>query len=75
MGGPMNVNDLNEYPWLRDEKTFLRACIEQMLTHCADELTDGPFIQSPEHIHAGCGHQVPMRQVLWRLLDGFFETT
>ena len=28
MGGPMSVNDENEYPWLKDEKKFIRSFIE-----------------------------------------------
>lgn len=28
MGGPMSVNDEDVYPWLRDEKAFIRRCIE-----------------------------------------------
>ena len=28
MGGPMSVNDKNEYPWLADEKKFIRSVIE-----------------------------------------------
>ena len=27
MGGPMSVNDENEYPWLRDEKVFIRRVV------------------------------------------------
>ena len=27
MGGPMSVNDENEYPWLRDEKAFIRRVV------------------------------------------------
>ncbi len=30
--------------------------IEKMLIHCADELVDGPFIQSPDQIRAGLTH-------------------
>ena len=29
MGGPMSVNDESEFPWLVDEKQFIRSCIEQ----------------------------------------------
>ena len=28
LGGPMNLDQEAEHPWLRDEKTFLRAWIE-----------------------------------------------
>jgi GMP synthase-like glutamine amidotransferase len=28
MGGPMSVNDENEFPWLVEEKQFIRDCIE-----------------------------------------------
>lgn len=28
MGGPMSVNDEQRYPWLSEEKAFLRCCIE-----------------------------------------------
>jgi GMP synthase-like glutamine amidotransferase len=28
MGGPMSVNDINEYPWFEDEKNFIRSVIE-----------------------------------------------
>ncbi|MDK9706498.1 MAG: gamma-glutamyl-gamma-aminobutyrate hydrolase family protein [Desulforhopalus sp.] len=28
MGGPMSVNDEHELPWLRDEKQFIRQCID-----------------------------------------------
>ena len=28
MGGPMSVNDENEYPWLADEKRFIKRVIE-----------------------------------------------
>ena len=28
MGGPMSVNDENDYPWLLDEKKFIRSVIE-----------------------------------------------
>lgn len=31
MGGPMSVNDEDRLPWLRDEKTFVRAAIERGL--------------------------------------------
>lgn len=27
MGGPMNVHDENQYPWLQREKAFIRECI------------------------------------------------
>ncbi len=29
MGGPMGVTDVDEYPWLRREKAFIRECITQ----------------------------------------------
>jgi len=29
MGGPMSVNDEDRFPWLVDEKRFVRACIEE----------------------------------------------
>jgi GMP synthase-like glutamine amidotransferase len=28
MGGPMSVNDETELPWLKEEKTFIKKCIE-----------------------------------------------
>lgn len=28
MGGPMSVNDEAEYPWLKEEKLFIKNCIE-----------------------------------------------
>jgi GMP synthase-like glutamine amidotransferase len=28
MGGPMSVNDESEFPWLQDEKRFIRSAIE-----------------------------------------------
>lgn len=28
MGGPMSVNDKNDYPWLEDEKKFIKSAIE-----------------------------------------------
>jgi len=28
MGGPMSVNDEDEFPWLAKEKSFIRQCIE-----------------------------------------------
>ena len=29
MGGPMGVNDEADYPWLEEEKTFIRQAVEQ----------------------------------------------
>ena len=29
MGGPMNIYEEAEYPWLKAEKAFLKSCIEQ----------------------------------------------
>jgi len=29
MGGPMSVNDENQYPWLAGEKSFIREAVEQ----------------------------------------------
>lgn len=29
MGGPMSVNDESEYPWLVDEKNFIKHCIKK----------------------------------------------
>lgn len=28
LGGPMSVNDENDYPWLKAEKCFIRQCLE-----------------------------------------------
>jgi GMP synthase-like glutamine amidotransferase len=28
MGGPMNVDEERQYPWLKEEKRFIRQCIE-----------------------------------------------
>jgi GMP synthase-like glutamine amidotransferase len=28
MGGPMGIYDLKDYPWLHDEKIFIRRCID-----------------------------------------------
>lgn len=29
MGGPMSVNDELEYPWLAEEKRFIRSCVDR----------------------------------------------
>jgi GMP synthase-like glutamine amidotransferase len=29
MGGPMNIYEYDEHPWLRGEKAFIRACIDR----------------------------------------------
>lgn len=47
--------------------------IEKMLTHCADELTDGTFIQTPAQIRAGYRHLPDNQTLLWKLLDELFD--
>lgn len=46
--------------------------IEQMLTHCADELTDSPFIQTPDTIRNGYTHLSETKTLLWKMLDRMF---
>lgn len=43
--------------------------IRSMLTHCADELTNAPFIQSRDRILAGFDHVERTRELLFSLLD------
>lgn len=45
--------------------------IEKMLTHCADELVDAPYIQSPEQIRAAYDQIVQTNEWLYTLLDAF----
>lgn len=47
-----------------------RESVDALLTHCANELTGGPWQQSPEALHAGARHAHTNRTLLWRLLDG-----
>ncbi len=49
---------------------YTAESIETMLTCCADELTDGPFIQTPAQIRAGYRHFLDTQTLLWKLLDG-----
>ena len=46
--------------------------IEKMLTHCADELTDGPHIQPATRIRDGYNHLSCTQTLLWNLLDRLF---
>lgn len=32
MGGPMNIHEHNEYPWLEQEKTFIKGAVDQEKT-------------------------------------------
>jgi GMP synthase-like glutamine amidotransferase len=43
--------------------------IYKMLTHCADELTDAPCIQTPDQIRAGFDQIERTRDLLFALLD------
>lgn len=43
--------------------------IRNMLTHCAHELTGGPFIQDRDRILAGCNHVERTKELLFGLLD------
>jgi GMP synthase-like glutamine amidotransferase len=52
---------------------YTRDSIEAMLDHCGDELTDGPFIQSPERIRGGYQHLPQTRTLLCTLLDQLME--
>lgn len=52
---------------------YTRDSIEAMLDHCGDELTDGPFIQTPERIRGGYQHLPQTRTLLCTLLDQLME--
>jgi GMP synthase-like glutamine amidotransferase len=48
--------------------------IETMIRNCADELTDGPFVQSPEQMRCAPGH-FPTVQALLNGLLGAMDST
>ena len=50
---------------------YSRESIEKMLTHCADELVDAPYIQTPEAIRAGYDKITPATERLYQILDTF----
>lgn len=48
---------------------YLPDSVEAMLTHCADELVDGPWIQSEDELRDGCEHIPTAQAMLGRLLS------
>jgi len=50
---------------------YTTESIEKMLTHCAEELVDAPWIQSSEVIRSGCDKIPQATQYLYTLLDAF----
>jgi len=48
---------------------YSQQSIEAMLSHCADELTDGRFIQSPDSIRNGFTHLPQAKNMLWKWMD------
>ena len=50
---------------------YSRQSIEKMLTHCADELVDAPFIDTPEAIRAGYDKIPRTTDWLYAILDTF----
>jgi len=50
---------------------YSQESIEKMLTYCADELVDGPFINSPEAIRNGFDKIQQTTERLYRILDSF----
>ncbi|MBL7215796.1 MAG: type 1 glutamine amidotransferase [Phycisphaerae bacterium] len=50
---------------------YSRESIEKMLTHCADELVDGPTINDPETIRASCDKIPQITDWLYTILDNF----
>lgn len=54
---------------------YSAASVEQMLKHCADDLTDGRFVQSAAEL-ADCHDRAEsIRDLLYRLLDNLLEAT
>lgn len=51
---------------------YTQDSIEKMLAHCANELTDGPFIQTAHQIREGYIHLPHTKTLLWNLLDRLF---
>ncbi len=52
---------------------YSRESIEKMLTHCADELVDAPFIQLPETIRTVYDKIPAATERLYRILDAFLH--
>ena len=50
---------------------YTQENIEKMLTHCADELIDTPYIQTPEQIRSGYDNIPRNTAWLYTLLDAF----
>ena len=50
---------------------YSRDSIEKMLSHCADELVEAPFIQDRETIRAGYANITTTNDWLYTLLDAF----
>jgi GMP synthase-like glutamine amidotransferase len=53
---------------------YLERSIDAMLRHCADELVEGPWVQSPAEIRRGCeAHLDGTLALLRRLLGGLAD--
>lgn len=50
---------------------YSRESIEKMLTHCADELVEAPYINDPEAIRAGCDKIPQTTEWLYTIMDRF----
>ncbi|MFZ7128554.1 MAG: type 1 glutamine amidotransferase [Desulfobacterales bacterium] len=48
--------------------------LEQLMTHCASELTSGPFIQSPERMRVPESRFKAINRTMTRLLDALYES-
>jgi len=50
---------------------YSQESIEKMLIHCADELVEAPYINSPDRIRDGYGNINQNTAWLYTLLDAF----
>ena len=66
MGGPMSVNDESEFPWLVDEKQYIRSCVEK-------EKTVLGICLGAQLIESSMGARVypnPVKEIGWLPVEG-----
>lgn len=53
---------------------FAPATVRRLIEHCAGDLLDAPYVQSPEEMLRQPIRFAKLHQALYRLLDDFFQT-